>query len=38
MESMVAELVARGVLISGLRPPSTCTDGLGHVLDRLDTA
>ncbi|WP_239405485.1 lantibiotic dehydratase [Frankia sp. Cj3] len=38
IESMVAELVTRGVLITGLRPPSTSTDGLAHVLNRLDEA
>ncbi len=35
LEALVAELVARGVLISSLRPPSTATDGLAHLLDRL---
>jgi class I lanthipeptide synthase len=35
IDAMVAELVARGVLITSLRPPSTSTDGLAHVLDRL---
>lgn len=41
LDAMVAELVARGVLITSLRPPSTSTDGLAHVLDclqELDTA
>lgn len=35
IDGMVAELVARGVLITSLRPPSTSTDGLAHVLDQL---
>ncbi len=35
IDAMVAELVARGVLITSLRPPSTSTDGLVHVLHRL---
>ncbi len=35
IEGMVAELVARGVLITSLRPPSTSTDGLAHVLHQL---
>lgn len=35
IDAMVAELVARGVLITSLRPPSTSADGLAHVLDRL---
>lgn len=35
IDAMVAELVARGVLITSLRPPSTSTDGLAHVLHRL---
>jgi lantibiotic biosynthesis protein len=34
-DGMLAELVARGVLITSLRPPSTSSDGLAHVLDRL---
>lgn len=34
-DGMLAELVARGVLISSLRPSSTSADGLAHVLDRL---
>nr|WP_230416912.1 lantibiotic dehydratase [Micromonospora tarapacensis] len=36
-EVLVASLVDQGVLISALRPPSTCTDPLKHVLDQLDT-
>lgn len=35
IDAMVAELVARGVLITCLRPPSTSTNGLAHVVDRL---
>jgi thiopeptide-type bacteriocin biosynthesis protein len=35
IDAMLAELVARGVLITSLRPPSTTTDGLAHVLDQL---
>ncbi|MGH3869865.1 MAG: lantibiotic dehydratase family protein [Pseudonocardiaceae bacterium] len=35
IDGMVAELVARGVLITSLRPPSTSTDGLAHVLHQL---
>ncbi|MCO6004751.1 lantibiotic dehydratase [Actinoallomurus purpureus] len=35
IETTVAELVKLGVLITALRPPSTCHDGLAHVLDRL---
>lgn len=35
LDAMVAQLVARGVLITSLRPPSTTTDGLAHVLVRL---
>ncbi len=35
IDAMVAELVARGVLITSLRPPSTSTDGLAHVLHQL---
>ncbi|WP_017975667.1 lantibiotic dehydratase [Actinopolyspora halophila] len=32
---MLGELVRNGFLITGLRAPSTVTDPLGHVLDRL---
>ncbi len=32
LERMVAQLLDCGVLISSLRPPSTCQDGLAHVL------
>ncbi|MGH3546708.1 MAG: lantibiotic dehydratase [Pseudonocardiaceae bacterium] len=35
LDAMVEQLVARGVLITSLRPPSTTTDGLAHVLARL---
>ncbi|MGH3831738.1 MAG: lantibiotic dehydratase family protein [Pseudonocardiaceae bacterium] len=35
IESMLADLVSCGVLITGLRPPSTSTDRLAHVLDRI---
>lgn len=35
-DGLLTELMTRGVLVSELRPPSTCTDGLGHVLERLD--
>ncbi|WP_434593620.1 lantibiotic dehydratase [Streptomyces sp. A5-4] len=35
LEAMIGELVARGVLISSLRAPSTVTEALAHLLDRL---
>lgn len=35
VEDMVAQLVACGVLITSVRPTSTDTDGLAHVLERL---
>lgn len=38
LEAMVGELLARGVLISSLRPPSTATDALAHLLDKLHEA
>ncbi|MGH3842355.1 MAG: lantibiotic dehydratase [Pseudonocardiaceae bacterium] len=38
IEHMVAELVTHGVLITSLRPPSTSTDGLAHVLHQLHGA
>jgi hypothetical protein len=38
IENMVAELVKQGVLITALRPPSTSTDGLAHVLRQLNDA
>ncbi|WP_123606408.1 lantibiotic dehydratase [Micromonospora sp. Llam0] len=37
-DAMVAGLVGHGVLISALRPPSTCADPIRHVLDTLDAA
>ena len=38
VEALVAGLVEQGVLISSLRPPSTCTDPIKHLLDQLDAA
>lgn len=38
LEQVVAELVRHGFLHTGLRPPMTVPDGLGHVLDALDAA
>ncbi|MFD4144095.1 lantibiotic dehydratase [Streptomyces sp. NPDC058572] len=38
LEAVVGELMARGVLISSLRAPSTATDALAHLLDRLHDA
>ncbi|MGW6454365.1 lantibiotic dehydratase [Streptomyces sp. NPDC055078] len=38
LEAMVGELMTRGVLISSLRPPSTTTDALAHLLDQLHEA
>jgi len=38
IEGMLADLVTCGVLITGLRPPSTSTDGLAYVLDRIQEA
>ncbi|MBQ1022843.1 lantibiotic dehydratase [Micromonospora sp. C95] len=35
-EALVVDLVDQGVLISALRPPSTCADPIKHVLDQLD--
>jgi thiopeptide-type bacteriocin biosynthesis protein len=35
VDSLISELMRCGALISNLRPPSTVTDGLGHVLDVL---
>ncbi|GAB3848785.1 lantibiotic dehydratase [Dactylosporangium cerinum] len=35
--AMLQQLVAHGVLITNLRPPSTTVDGLTHVLDQLAT-
>ncbi|MFF5198969.1 thiopeptide-type bacteriocin biosynthesis protein [Micromonospora parva] len=37
VDALVADLVDHGVLISNLRPPSTCADPLRHILDQLDT-
>jgi hypothetical protein len=37
-EALVADLVRHGVLISVLRPPSTCDDPVQHLVDRLDAA
>lgn len=37
IDKMLNELVATGVLVSGLRPPMDVTDPLGHLLDQLDT-
>ena len=36
VEQFVAGLLAHGVLVSGLRPPATCTDGLAHLLRALN--
>ncbi len=36
LDDVLAELIACGALITSLRPPATCTDGLVHVLDELD--
>ncbi len=35
VEAMLRELIAYGVLITSLRPPSMIADGLGHVVDQL---
>ncbi|WP_261575479.1 lantibiotic dehydratase [Frankia gtarii] len=35
---LVADLVERRVLVSGLRAPSTVTDALGHLVDQLSAA
>lgn len=35
VEELLSHLVAAGVLITSLRPPSTCRDGLAHLRDRL---
>jgi hypothetical protein len=37
-ETMIGELMACGALISNMRPPSTVTDGLGHVIAALADA
>ncbi|GIF75970.1 lantibiotic dehydratase family protein [Asanoa siamensis] len=36
VQMLVADLVYHGVLVSNLRPPSTCTDPIGHLLSHLD--
>ncbi|SNT66011.1 thiopeptide-type bacteriocin biosynthesis domain-containing protein [Asanoa hainanensis] len=36
-QTLVSDLVDQGVLVSALRPPSTCTDPIGHVLGHLDS-
>jgi thiopeptide-type bacteriocin biosynthesis protein len=38
VDALVAELMACGALVSNLRPPSTVTDGLAHVLDVLGSS
>jgi hypothetical protein len=38
LDALVAELVGCGVLITGLRPPSTSTDGLAQILEQLRLA
>jgi thiopeptide-type bacteriocin biosynthesis protein len=38
IDGMLAELVARRILVSSLRPPMTATDPLGHVLEELAAA
>ncbi len=38
MRTMVAELVAQGVLLTGLRAPMTVPDALGHVRSQLEAA
>ena|GEM_PF-515347 len=35
VEQFVAGLLVHGMLVSSLRPPATCTDGLAHLLDAL---
>ncbi|MGP3959668.1 lantibiotic dehydratase [Nonomuraea sp. 3N208] len=35
IDAMLAQLIAGGVLITGLRPPLACPDGLAHVLLQL---
>ncbi|MCO5994801.1 lantibiotic dehydratase [Actinoallomurus rhizosphaericola] len=35
LDDVVADLIACGVLVTCLRPPSTSTDGLAHLLDQL---
>jgi class I lanthipeptide synthase len=38
IDALIGELMACGALVSNLRPPSTATDGLAHVLDILAKA
>ncbi|WP_322760619.1 lantibiotic dehydratase [Frankia sp. Cr2] len=35
VEDMLAQLLMCGALVSSLRPPATCTDGVAHLLDAL---
>lgn len=35
IDTLIGELLTCGALVSSLRPPSTATDGLAHVLDAL---
>ncbi|MET9067762.1 lantibiotic dehydratase [Streptosporangium sandarakinum] len=35
IEALLAHLAGHGLLITALRPPSTCRDGLTHVMDQL---
>ena len=38
LERLVAQLVTHGILLTGLRPPMTASNALGHVIDKLDAA
>ncbi len=38
IDGMLLDLIRSGVLVTGLRPPMTASDGLGHVLAQLDAA
>ncbi|MCX2968614.1 MULTISPECIES: lantibiotic dehydratase [Streptomyces] len=38
IDALLAELVARRVLLTAVRPPMTVTDPLGHVITALETA
>ncbi|MFF6956181.1 thiopeptide-type bacteriocin biosynthesis protein [Streptomyces sp. NPDC008317] len=38
VQEMVRDLVSHRVLLTGLQPPMTCTDTLGHLIARLDEA
>ncbi|MFG3403619.1 lantibiotic dehydratase [Streptomyces sp. NPDC048142] len=38
VDTLLAELVARRVLLTAIRPPMTVTDPLGHVITALETA